>query len=361
MKIKKLYTAILTVVMVISLIIPASAAVFSDVPENHPYKAAIDFCKAKGFVSGTSSTTFSPASKLTRGQFALIWCRSLNIISDNHKYIDITKLKNGYDSPAIVLRSLGILSGTTDVKFSPSGFMTREQLALITMRTYNLGVADKDAYKTYADNASISGWARDGVSACINAKVFEGLYDEENFKPGQAVTRAELCKLIYNISVPAYTVSIGSLEGGTITASPTKARPGTLITLTVTPDAGKQLKAGTLKYNDADITGTTFIMPAENVTVTAAFEDKTVTLESIAVTAPPTKSTYTVGEAMDLSGLVVTATYSDDSTKAVTGYATTPDGNSTLSTAGTVTVDVTYTEGGVTKTTTFTVQVNAAG
>ncbi len=361
MKIKKLYALILTAVMVVSSITAASAATFSDVPENHPYKDAVDFCKTKGFVSGTSNTTFSPDVKLTRSQFAVVWCRSLNIKSDNHIYTDITKLRNSYDSPAIILRGLGILSGTSDTKFSPSGFITREQLALITMRTYNLGVADQDDYKAYADNASISSWARDGVSACINAKVFEGLYDEENFKPGQAVTRAELCQLIYNISLPAYNITVGTLEGGTITASHTKARPGTLITLTVTPDQGKQLKAGTLKYNDTDITGTTFVMPAQNVTITAIFEDKPVVLESIAVTTPPAVTTYTVGENLNLSGLVVTATRSDNSTAAVTGYSTTPDDGTVLSTEGTVTVEISYTENGITKTTTFDVQVNPAG
>ncbi|MGQ5712428.1 S-layer homology domain-containing protein [Desulforudis sp. DRI-14] len=73
-----------------------------------------------------------------------------------------------------------------------------------------------------------------------------------------------------------YTVTIGTLSGGMITASPTSATPGTNINLTITPDTGKQLKAGTLKYNDGNnhsITGTSFVMPPDNVTVTAEFEN----------------------------------------------------------------------------------------
>ncbi|MGB7605285.1 MAG: S-layer homology domain-containing protein [Lutisporaceae bacterium] len=73
-----------------------------------------------------------------------------------------------------------------------------------------------------------------------------------------------------------YTVTIGTLSDGTITASPTSAAPGTNINLTITPATGKQLKAGTLKYNDGNdhaITGTSFTMPAGNVAVTAEFED----------------------------------------------------------------------------------------
>ncbi len=359
MRIKKALAVLITLVMITSLIFVSNAASFTDVPENHPYKAAIDFCQAKGIVQGITTTTFLPDAKLTRAQLATIWCRSLNIKDTNHSFTDITGLKKYYDSSVIVLHSLGTLLGTSDTKFSPDSFFTREQLTLLTMRTYNLGVADKDAYKQYADNASIAKWAQDGISACINAGVLEGLYDEENFKPKEPVTRSEICKLIYNISVPYYNITIGTLEGGTITASHTKARPDTVITLTVTPDEGKQLKNDTLKYNDTDITGTTFVMPAEDVTITAEFEDKPV-LESIAVTTPPAKTSYTVGEVLDLTGLVVTATYSDGSSGVVTEYSTLPASGSTLDTAGTLTITVSYTEGDVTKTTTFDVLVNEA-
>jgi lysophospholipase L1-like esterase len=73
-----------------------------------------------------------------------------------------------------------------------------------------------------------------------------------------------------------YTVSIGTLSGGSVTASAISATPGTTIMLTVSPDPGRQLQAGTLKYNDgtADhlISNNSFILPAANVTVTASFE-----------------------------------------------------------------------------------------
>ncbi|MGC7870150.1 cell wall-binding repeat-containing protein [Desulfosporosinus sp. SYSU MS00001] len=72
-----------------------------------------------------------------------------------------------------------------------------------------------------------------------------------------------------------YTVSIAPLTGGTITASPTSATSGSAINLSITPNAGMQLQAGSLKYNDGSdhsITGTSFTMPAANVIITAVFE-----------------------------------------------------------------------------------------
>ncbi len=50
----------------------------------------------------------------------------------------------------------------------------------------------------------------------------------------------------------------------------------------------------------------------------ASVQVSAITLESIAVTTPPIKTTYNIGEALDLSGLVVTGTYSDNSTAPVT-------------------------------------------
>ena len=79
-----------------------------------------------------------------------------------------------------------------------------------------------------------------------------------------------------------------------------------------------------------------------------------VVLASITVT-PPTKTEYNVGESLDKAGMVVTATYNDESTKDVTADATLSGFDS--SAAGEVTVTVSYTEGDITKTATFTVTI----
>ena len=80
------------------------------------------------------------------------------------------------------------------------------------------------------------------------------------------------------------------------------------------------------------------------------------TLESIAITTQPSKTEYVVGDAFDAAGMVVTATYSDDSTKELDAkdYTYAPDG--ALAATDTK-ITVTYTEGGVTKTADVTVTV----
>ena len=75
----------------------------------------------------------------------------------------------------------------------------------------------------------------------------------------------------------------------------------------------------------------------------------TTTVTGIVVT-PPTKTQYNLGEELDTTGMVVTATYSDGSSVAVSGYATNGYVKTTL---GNQTITVTYSD----KTASFTVNV----
>ena len=80
-------------------------------------------------------------------------------------------------------------------------------------------------------------------------------------------------------------------------------------------------------------------------------------LVSIAVTTPPTTTTYEYGDAFSASGMVVTATMSDNSTKTVTEYTTSP---ATFTALGSQNVTISYSENGITKTTMQPVTVERA-
>ena len=82
-----------------------------------------------------------------------------------------------------------------------------------------------------------------------------------------------------------------------------------------------------------------------------------VTLSSISPNTSSMLTTYALNEAFDSTGLVVTATMSDSSTKVVNGWTTDFDGVTSFGSSGNKTVTVTYVEGGVTKTTTLSITV----
>jgi len=71
-----------------------------------------------------------------------------------------------------------------------------------------------------------------------------------------------------------YTVTIGTLTNGSITANPTSGVAGTEITLTIIPDDLYKLKKDSLKYKSTLINETIlrFNLPAENIIINALFE-----------------------------------------------------------------------------------------
>ena len=89
--------------------------------------------------------------------------------------------------------------------------------------------------------------------------------------------------------------------------------------------------------------------------VIGEIEEKIIT--TIKVTTKPTKLTYVKDETLDLTGMVVTATYEDGDTAILDSdtYTTSPANGATLDTAGSITITVTHTASS--KTCTFSVTV----
>ncbi|MCD8039021.1 MAG: hypothetical protein LUE96_08055 [Lachnospiraceae bacterium] len=84
--------------------------------------------------------------------------------------------------------------------------------------------------------------------------------------------------------------------------------------------------------------------------------ENTHTLSGIYVSQAPTKTTYTSGDVFDSTGMVITAYYSDNTWRNVTGYTVTPSGKLTKSTKY---VTIEFTESGVTAATTQSITVKA--
>ena len=117
--------------------------------------------------------------------------------------------------------------------------------------------------------------------------------------------------------------------------------------------------AGTTVYEDTTKINVTWIWDKMNITYQTS-QTITVTrvLSSIAITTQPSKRNYTTGDTLNLSGMVVKATFNSGNSAVVTSYTTSPANGSTLSTTGTITVTVSYSENGVTRTASTTVTVS---
>lgn len=106
---------------------------FNDVKKDSWYYNAVSWCYNNGCISGTSSTTFSPSSKLTRAQLVTI----LSGISDdrvgkylNQQFKDV-KESAWYFCPVNWAYLNNKASGVGGNKFDPNGKVTREQTAVM--------------------------------------------------------------------------------------------------------------------------------------------------------------------------------------------------------------------------------------
>ncbi|MGI6612074.1 MAG: InlB B-repeat-containing protein [Candidatus Nanosyncoccaceae bacterium] len=147
-----------------------------------------------------------------------------------------------------------------------------------------------------------------------------------------------------------YNLTITCGEGGTCT--PNHANPyndGETATITLAPASGKQVKSVAGVDGKENDTTYTVVMDSDK-TVVVEFEDASpVTVTSVAVKTPPTTTTYTVGEALDLTGLVVTlgksnGTYEDIALAdfATNDLSTSPANGAVLAITGTTTIIITH-------------------
>ena len=173
---------------------------FTDI-NGHWAKEHILFTVSRGLFSGTSETTFSPNTTLTRGMFVTALGRLAGINPADYQNRKFTDVKaDAYYSPYVNwAASKGIVSGTTSSTFAPDSNITREQMAVI-MKNY----ADKMGYSipktleavTFADNAQISSWAKDAVKAMQQAGVLSGK-ENNRFDPQGNATRAEAATVLH--------------------------------------------------------------------------------------------------------------------------------------------------------------------
>ena len=161
---------------------------------------------------------------------------------------------------------------------------------------------------------------------------------------------------------PEITLSSISVlySGGTLLVGAELDQSKVSVTATYSDNSSKAVTGYSLSatsFTEAGVQTVTVTYVEEGVTKTATFTVNVVEpVVLTGITAVYNGANLYVGGALTKSNITVTAQYSDSSSKVVTGFSLSA---TTFTSAGEQTVTVTYTEGGVTKTTTFTVNVIA--
>ncbi|MRN51649.1 S-layer homology domain-containing protein [Paenibacillus monticola] len=172
---------------------------FSDVPATHWALGAIQSLVAQQVVTGTSDLTFSPDKNVTRAEFAAFIARKLNLeASSTSRFSDVVATKWYADEVAAVAEA-GIVTGTSESIFAPELTISRQEMVAMLMKAYNYKnkqpLSVLEEDHPFADATSISEWAKAYASSAHQLGWIQGRSGNK-FEPLQSATRAEAVQLI---------------------------------------------------------------------------------------------------------------------------------------------------------------------
>lgn len=172
---------------------------FDDI-HSHWAADVIDDLAQKKIVSAKDGKNFRPDVAITRGEFSLYISKmlGLNIRSFEGVFKDVSS--NTPNSGRIeAAKRYGILNGYEDGTFQPNKLMTRQEMATVIKRTYEIetrSTSETTNYNiNYVDNANISSWALSSVKLCSKLGIINGRSDG-SFDPFNTTSRAEAVVMI---------------------------------------------------------------------------------------------------------------------------------------------------------------------
>ena len=194
--------------MILSLVFPAgsgSAAetqknVFNDLSGAEWARTAVEALAEKNIVSGRGNGSFAPNDTITRAEFVKLIVTAFGLEDDTAgtEFEDVPKTAWSYRYISSAKKA-GIIFGMTASYFGASEPISRQDMAVILLRTAELNNIDTSGSGTeFADSAQISDYAKEAVKRLSAAGVIKGMNDG-TFSPLTDVTRAQGAQVIYTM------------------------------------------------------------------------------------------------------------------------------------------------------------------
>ncbi len=163
---------------------------------------AINALADEGIIKGTSENTFSPAANITRADFAILLVRAFKLANESEENFADVSSSDYFAKELAVARNTGLVNGIGENKFAPRNNITRQDMMVIVYRAMNsmnkLDVGDGVLDVPQApDFDQVADYARDAVSALVNAKLISG--KNGLIDPTAYTTRAEVAVLLQRI------------------------------------------------------------------------------------------------------------------------------------------------------------------
>ncbi|MGE7989210.1 Ig-like domain-containing protein [Lysinibacillus fusiformis] len=157
--------------------ISAYAAVdFSDI-ENSYARDAIKELAEKGIINGYPGGEFKPATDISRQDFAIILAKALKLDTTSHSneptFTDVPSSHYSYSAIEAATKA-GLINGVGGGKFGIGSSLTREEMATLFARALGGDITGLGEQLAFADQQSISAWARDAVGFAVASNLITG-------------------------------------------------------------------------------------------------------------------------------------------------------------------------------------------
>ena len=154
---------------------------FADVPDNYWGAEAVDFAVSRELFAGTSATTFSPDTAMTRAMIVTVLAR--------FEGVDITTGDTWYEAGRQWAMENGVSDGT-----NMDASLTREQLATMLWRYAGSPSVSNDL-SNYTDAGTVSSYAQQAMAWCVEQGIIGGT-TTTTLSPQGPATRAQVATIL---------------------------------------------------------------------------------------------------------------------------------------------------------------------
>lgn len=220
-------------------------------------------------VKGTGNGNFSPQANIKRGDLAIIINNFMGLQNIAYNYFNDLPNDSYYRDAVLKAVSEGYLVAGTDNKIRPNDYVTREDMAVILAKMYQIDLSTTGE-PNYLDKNSIASWAKPSVYMLQKMGYMVG--SNNKFNPKQNLTRAEIITLFNNIAdsyIPVRdTVQLGNMFTAVFNNNLVISRSVDLTKSIVNKDVLITQNVKNMTFTSSDIKGTMKILGTVSIDLT---------------------------------------------------------------------------------------------
>ncbi|QOR66008.1 S-layer homology domain-containing protein [Cytobacillus suaedae] len=202
-------TSLFTLIFVFNTTQSLASTSFTDIEGSYA-KDAIQELVEKGILSGSENGQFDPTGKINRQDFAIILAKSIQLdtttVPAQATFSDVPPNHYSYAYVEAAVKA-ALIDGIGEDKFGLDTHVTRENMATLFVKALGVDSTGYGDKLTFADKGQISSWAKDAVAYAVEAGLMKG--DDNNlFNPHQLAERQQVALVALNFIVKAESLGV---------------------------------------------------------------------------------------------------------------------------------------------------------